>query len=139
MVVDILETLCGGGEHQTGGTGGEENASNTKTRLSLLLDPTCGSGTFLALALARGFRVEGRDINPSVAEGAIRNLEHVFGRETVGALARVETRDSCNNSEPRTASASANATSNGVDVSCVVANLPWQEEEEEKNGIRKFR
>ena len=87
----------------------------------MLLDPTCGSGTFLALALANDFYVEGCDINPSVADGAIQNIEYLFDKEKVNEYANVEARDSCNpwrHDEP----SSLNTIN---DISCVVANLPW--------------
>ena len=102
MVLEILLTLC-------------DNRSDSDGKKSVLLDPTCGSGTFLALALANDFHVEGCDINPSVAEGAIRNIEYLFGKEKVDQYANIEARDSCDLS----------LTNPSSDASCVVANLPW--------------
>ena len=111
MVLEILMTLCNDDSAR-----GDSN--HTKR---VLLDPTCGSGTFLALALANDFYVEGCDINPSVADGAIQNIEYLFDKEKVNKYANVEARDSCNpwrHDEP----SSLNTIN---DISCVVANLPW--------------
>ncbi len=47
-----------------------------------LLDPTCGSGTFLALAASHGMRVTGWDSNQRCVEGCIRNLRYVFFDES---------------------------------------------------------
>ncbi len=44
-----------------------------------LLDATCGSGTFLALAMARGMQVTGWDSNSRCVEGSQRNLQYAFG------------------------------------------------------------
>jgi len=116
MVMELLITLCDERQQNSQTRAGGENATR------VLLDPTCGSGTFLALAMDKGFRVEGCDINPSVAEGAIRNLERVFGKSKAEALAHVETRDSC---DPWRNSESSSGANNNAVVSCVVANLPW--------------
>jgi hypothetical protein len=42
-----------------------------KTARISSLDPTCGSGTFLAFALARGATAQGWDTNPACMDGAI--------------------------------------------------------------------
>ncbi len=102
MVLEILLTLS-------------DNRNGSDDTKRVLLDPTCGSGTFLALALANDLCVEGCDINPSVAEGAIKNIEYMFGKEKVGQCAKIDARDSC---DPPLSNPSR-------DVSCVVANLPW--------------
>ena len=114
MVVEILTTLCNNNSKRI--------AKKSKDVRRVLLDPTCGSGTFLALAMAKGFRVEGCDINPSVAEGAVCNLEYLFGKEKVEKSACVETRDSC--SPWRDNELSSRSGADAV-ISCVVANLPW--------------
>ncbi|GAX23630.1 hypothetical protein FisN_12Hh203 [Fistulifera solaris] len=44
-----------------------------------LLDATCGSGTFLALAMTWGMQVTGWDSNPRCVEGSQRNLQYAFG------------------------------------------------------------
>lgn len=111
MVLEILMTLCNNGDSFG------DDCNRTK---GVLMDPTCGSGTFLALGLANGFSVEGCDINPSAAEGAIQNIQYLFDEEKVHHRANVETRDSCN--PWRYESSPSNNTS---DISCVVANLPW--------------
>lgn len=78
----------------------------------LLLDPTCGSGTFLALAIERGFRVEGYDVNCKCAEGSLRNLKFIFGDQHVEEVARIECKDSA-------------IVQRTEYPDCVVANLPW--------------
>jgi len=79
----------------------------------LLLDPTCGSGTFLAMAMEQGWRVEGYDVNSYCAEGSLRNLNYMFGDEKVKEMAHVECRDSSSEFEKKEF------------PSCVVSNLPW--------------
>jgi hypothetical protein len=81
----------------------------------LLLDPTCGSGTFLALAMEQGFRVEGYDVNSSCSDGAWRNIVHMFGEEQARARASVHCLDS---SQSRNSDKLENPA-------CVVSNLPW--------------
>ena len=112
MVLEILMTLCSSSGRL------DDDSDHSK---SVLLDPTCGSGTFLALALDKGLYVEGCDINPSAAEGALRNIEYLFDKEKVDQYANVENRDSCDPWRHDRISPSSE-TSN---VSCVVANLPW--------------
>ena len=94
-----------------------------------LLDPTCGSGSFLALALhawadSVSVRAVGVDSNPKCSEGSLRNLKHVF--------------DKCNSSGGNTlqVGSASSATMHCADSSdlssiiegpfdCAVANLPW--------------
>mmetsp|Transcript_4330 Transcript_4330/g.9349 ORF Transcript_4330/g.9349 Transcript_4330/m.9349 type:complete len:504 (+) Transcript_4330:111-1622(+) len=114
MAVEILITLCDNNIKRIG--------KSSKDERRILLDPTCGSGTFLALAMAKGFHVEGYDINPSVAEGAVCNLEYLFGEEKVEKFVCVETRDSC--SPWRDNELLSRSGADAV-ISCVVANLPW--------------
>lgn len=92
----------------------------TNSRHPLLLDPTCGSGTFLALAMEQGFRVEGYDVNPNCAEGSWRNLVYVFGEEHAQALAHVQCADS---SQLPQSDDDKNTIRDRP--SCVVSNLPW--------------
>ena len=93
IVVDILKELC-------------EKQDSIK-----LLDPTCGSGTFLAFGLAAGFRVEGWDVNAACVEGGQQNIENLFPEKRVGW--KVKLQDA---SEFR-------GSLHGID--CVVANFPW--------------
>ena len=87
--------------------------SDSRQSPPLLLDPTCGSGTFLALAMEQGWRVEGYDVNSYCTEGSLRNLKYMFGDEKVQKVAFVECRDSSNEFEKKEF------------PSCVVSNLPW--------------
>jgi len=84
----------------------------------VLHDPTCGSGTFLALAMSKGFYVEGCDSNPSAVDGTRRNLEYLYPKKKVETFAQVEIHDSC-------APWKDNESSSSATISCVVANLPW--------------
>jgi len=84
----------------------------------LLLDPTCGSGTFLALGIEHGWRVEGYDVNINCVEGCTRNLQHMFGDETIKTMVHIECRDS--STEFKTTTSSSSDFPSGV-----VANLPW--------------
>eukprot|EP00546_Thalassionema_frauenfeldii_P016229 CAMPEP_0178902206 /NCGR_PEP_ID=MMETSP0786-20121207/4476_1 /TAXON_ID=186022 /ORGANISM="Thalassionema frauenfeldii, Strain CCMP 1798" /LENGTH=189 /DNA_ID=CAMNT_0020573447 /DNA_START=725 /DNA_END=1294 /DNA_ORIENTATION=+ len=98
MIMDILHDMA---------------ASQMEERRTIrLLDPTCGSGTFLALGLSRGMNVQGWDINQACVDGAIRNLELYFGNS--------------NNQKWSVVSRDATTPSN-IDFApnCVVANVPW--------------
>jgi hypothetical protein len=64
IVIEILNTLCKIRSHD----GSKQ----------ILWDPTCGSGTFLALALRKGYHVEGFDRNQRAVEGSKHNLEYMF-------------------------------------------------------------
>ena len=78
-----------------------------------LLDPTCGSGTFLAFAVTKGMHVEGCDCNLKCVEGSVRNLQHLFGK-----IVEDKCQVYCHDSTmpwPETSG----------EVDCVVANLPW--------------
>ena len=79
-----------------------------------LLDATCGSGTFLALAMERGMRVTGWDTNELCVQGSKRNLEFIFGSDTVEQDCDLHVR-SC-----------LEENSNGsFAYDCVASNLPW--------------
>ena len=80
VIIDIL------GDVALRRRGKEEDTSGTTVRM---LDPTCGSGTFLAMALMawgdesnanarRNVEVVGIDSNPKCAAGTVRNLRHLF-------------------------------------------------------------
>ena len=103
------------------------------TESRVLLDPTCGSGTFLAFAIARGMKVEGYDINPACIAGTHQNLQFLFGDDKVQQLVRtLECSDSSNtssstsslhiNDDTTTTTTSPNTT---YPIDCVCANLPW--------------
>jgi len=80
-----------------------------------LLDITCGSGTFLAMALERDMNAMGIDSNPACVEGARSNLQHV---ETVtGTPGEWQLR--C---EDFTTLGKSGIPPH---VACVVSNLPW--------------
>jgi len=68
---------------------GKEEDTLPGTTTVRMLDPTCGSGTFLAMALMawgnesnanarRNVEVVGVDSNPKCAAGTMRNLRHLF-------------------------------------------------------------
>lgn len=75
-----------------------------------LLDPTCGSGTFLAFAAAKGAHVEGWDVNPRCVEGSQHNLDHALDKRDGVVVRRLD-------------ATTVNTLDSSVD--CVVANLPW--------------
>ena len=79
-----------------------------------LLDPTCGSGTFLAFGMANGMQVEGCDCKLKCAEGTLHNLQYLFGEDIVTENANIYHHDS-----------STNWQEMSKVVDCVVANLPW--------------
>lgn len=80
-----------------------------------LWDPTCGSGTFPAFAMQRGFHtVLGTDVNPLCIEGCRYNFEHAFQGDfskEVTFLVTDSRHFDRNDSHPP--------------VDCVVCNLPW--------------
>lgn len=82
-----------------------------------LLDPTCGSGTFLFCALAKNKNiwVEGYDQNSQCAEGAKANLQHIFGEEIFNKCT-IQVKDS---------SVTKEGNSELQKVHGVVANFPW--------------
>jgi hypothetical protein len=108
MVIGILITLT------------DNNCKKDQRRV--LFDPTCGSGTFLVLAIANGFYVEGYDKNPSAVDGTRRNLEYMFPKKELEEFAHVEIHDSCT---PCRRDSSASSSSSAANISCVVGNLPW--------------
>ena len=77
-----------------------------------LLDPTCGSGTFLAFALNRGMTVEGWDVRQACVDGTRKNLESFFGE---GKRWTVSQRDAAEHSKCEDLRS----------ADCLVANLPW--------------
>lgn len=95
IVVDILFNMVG-----------------TKPDIKLL-DPTCGSGTFLAFAATRGALVEGWDVLPSCVEGSLSNLDHVANDQSQKSHS-IRLQD---------ATMAPNQVDSSID--CVVANLPW--------------
>ena len=105
IVVDLLQSLL-----QPGGT-----PTLTGQRRPKLLDPTCGSGSFLGVALHRGFDVVGWDVNPKCIQGTQRNLYHVLGHNASDRF------------ELATCDASVRDTHVGetAHYDCVVSNLPW--------------
>lgn len=94
IVVDVLLDAIGG-------------KANPK-----LLDPTCGSGTFLAFALNRGMTVEGWDVRQACIDGTRKNIESFFGEGNRWIVSKRDATD--------------NATFEDVgNVDCLAANLPW--------------
>lgn len=117
---------------------------NSNPKLVRLLDPTCGSGTFLALAMmmwGEGYSVEvtGIDSNPKCARGTIHNLQHLFDMPVVehatgGSSEDVDSWSLTLNSNSTPMSSKATIYSgNSVNLQsfttdqfdCAVANLPW--------------
>lgn len=77
-----------------------------------LLDPTCGSGTFLAYALARGMVTEGWDVQHACVDGTKRNLDSFFGKSDRWTVLKRDAADTL-------------TMESLEDVDCIVANLPW--------------
>lgn len=105
MVMDILIGLANEKNHDNGVQG------------LTVLDPTCGSGTFLALALERGMGVEGYDCNHQCVQGTRQNLDYLLEQgETNASLANINlcVHDS-----------TYPFPSQYPTIDCVVANLPW--------------
>ena len=104
IVVDLLNEMV------------QQRSNSDEKRTKRLLDPTCGSGTFLALAIERGFQVEGCDNNEKAVKGTVANLVSIFGKDRVEKEAEVYQHDS---------SRERKGEEEFKPVDCVVANLPW--------------
>ena len=111
IVVDVLLSMCRK----------VKGINETPT----LLDPTCGSGTFLAFALAHGAKVIGWDINESCCEGTRRNLDYLKAA-FVGEGLELSSSDqiSCRVERQDAAFVTIDKIGN-TEIDCVVANLPW--------------
>lgn len=101
VVVDLLESII------------RSHRGDHEVSSKILLDPTCGSGTFLSLAMDRAFEVIGWDRNPSCIDPSEKNLLHVHGEERVKKHVTLKVRDGSLLCEKR------------IDVSCVACNVPW--------------
>ena len=111
IVVDVLLGMCRK----------DKSIRETPT----LLDPTCGSGTFLAFALANGAKVIGWDINESCCDGTRRNLDYL--RTTfVGEGLELSSSDQISyRVDCQDAAFVATDKMGQTGIDCVVANLPW--------------
>eukprot|EP00980_Cylindrotheca_fusiformis_P010460 scaffold2322_cov135-Cylindrotheca_fusiformis.AAC.19 len=90
----------------------------SNSRSLRLLDPTCGSGTFLALALERGIEVEAYDCNQQCVDGTHKNLEYLV--ETTNA-----SKTNLDKIDVSIHDSSQTFPSRCGTIDCVVANLPW--------------
>ena len=112
IVIDLLQSLL---SKQGGGR-------SARHRRPILLDPTCGSGTVLGVAVDRGFNVMGWDVNPSCTRGTIDNLQHLlvkYSKEANNNHWQIDTRDS---SIPVMVKSEQN---DQPLVDCAISNLPW--------------
>lgn len=76
-----------------------------------MLDPTSGSGTFLAFGLEKGFFVEGYDINHRCVKGSSENIKFLF--PNAGARCSISQMDF------------SKFSSNQDNFDMCVTNLPW--------------
>ena len=95
----------------------QENEMEEDTPI-YMIDATCGSGTFLALAMEHGMNVCGHDLNDKCIEGTKHNLIHLFGEKVVTERAAVSVSDSSIEESPLSGS-------HQVLFDCAVCNLPW--------------
>ncbi|KAG7359109.1 hypothetical protein IV203_015698 [Nitzschia inconspicua] len=109
IIIDTLHTLC------------QHNSAASSDSKPSLWDPTCGSGTFLAMALERHYRVEGCDRNLNAVKGTIDNLRYMFSDQVIGKEACITVQDSASCFWKQADTDLLFAT----DISCVVSNLPW--------------
>ena len=105
----------------------ERRKLQSSHRTMTLWDPTCGSGTILAFAMAQGMRVVGLDSKPKCVEGALQNLEYIFGRDRVQQDATIQCKDSALafGDLVNGKSEMLNKKFSMKEIDCVVANLPW--------------
>jgi hypothetical protein len=142
----VMAMLLQGGRRK-----GAESSNNDSTssvvdtpNIIRLLDPTCGSGTFLAVAMmmqqqqqqqqqqgmtVSALWVEGRDSNPACIDGTRRNLEYMLGPAAVSSTCRLVVRDSAKASadtqhDDQNEDRQANHHPTGK-FNCLVCNLPW--------------
>ena len=133
---------------------GFQNSDSLDRTPVVVLDPTCGSGTFLAYALDRNCHVIGWDSNPKCIEGTCANLRYLVEtsschndnensndaneRSSWIPLSYVNRTDMWTNGQCRLLVRDssqvweeATRTSNGEDLvppicsNCMVCNLPW--------------
>ncbi len=100
-------------------------SSTTRTTNSKvsMADVTCGSGTFLALALAHGMEVHGFDINEKCVTGTRKNLEFLFGQDMVNSRCNLKVEDS--SSTTITVDVGNDGDTGNAPFDCVISNLPW--------------
>jgi hypothetical protein len=93
----------------------------------VLLDPTCGSGTFLAGALLRGMKTIGWDCNPLCVQGSRDNVAFLLGETPAQSSCALQVRDSALPFDTTAATGSIGDSPNHepLNISCVVCNLPW--------------
>lgn len=108
VVIDILHDLT---------TLSQFKNSTTDNRCIELLDPTCGSGTFLSMAISKGMKVTGYDINEKCVEGTLKNLHFMSmsGEDTCKAA----------NMKIRVGNSSKDTADDILLYDCAVSNLPW--------------
>jgi len=109
-----------------------------------LLDPTCGSGTFLAFALGKGANAIGWDIKESCCDGARENLDYVKTAFVTEGMELSPSQDLTYQIDNQDAALVSSDTLRGKDVDCAVTNLPWGLNtptyyEENKNIMRALR
>ena len=135
VIIDILRDILS--------KDGTRNA-----RIIRILDPTCGSGTFLSLALmALGTQMDvqavGIDSNDKCAEGTVRNLGHMYENAVVckddeNDNSWTLTFDTANNTTSRATIYAEDSVQLGTFISqkfdCAVANLPWNRNTFEYEG-----
>jgi Putative RNA methylase family UPF0020. len=112
----------------------EEEEEEDYCRIKIL-DPTVGSGTFLAFAIKYGMDVTGYDIQPKCVQGAIRNLQYLFQDEEHSHFGS----SFCKERTLRAAkicfgdSTIGKHHNDGETFDCAVTNLPWGQNTEMKN------
>lgn len=100
-----------------------------------ILDPTVGSGTFLAFAIKYGMDVTGYDIQPKCVQGTIRNLQYLFQDEEHSYFGS----SFCKESTLRAAQICVGDSTfgkhhdDGETFDCAVTNLPWGQNTEMNN------
>jgi hypothetical protein len=103
----------------------------TRPQYLTLLDPTCGSGTFLACALHKGMRAVGYDINPQCTEGSRNNLVHLYGAARIKSDCQLQVHDSSmlhivsNDGDSNRHGDSQRNQHGFARIGCVACNLPW--------------
>ena len=83
IVVDILEDMIL-----------KNNDVDKDKEVISILDPTVGSGTFLAFAMEKWMHVIGYNINDKCVQGSLLNLKSVFEDEEVDARCQIRVGDS---------------------------------------------
>mmetsp|Transcript_8692 Transcript_8692/g.16405 ORF Transcript_8692/g.16405 Transcript_8692/m.16405 type:complete len:560 (+) Transcript_8692:32-1711(+) len=146
ILVDLLFDLTVQNHHRScprGVADGEDAdmnaavAGDEKDRRRIkMLDPTVGSGTFLAFAIKHGMDVMGYDIQPKCVEGTIQNLNYLF--HPARHMDSLEDILLCGQIRVGDSTIGKNHSEGAATFDCAMTNLPWGQNTKMKNKDDNF-